>query len=171
MNPSHSDQNFPCPECGTLLSAGADCCWKCRHDFHHPGATAGASAKPASNAADNAGSPPSYYSIPTLQREPHRSQSPHQKTGIFLFKIFFFGLGIIIATFGAAIVVAIGVGMTIFAICSGGISGGEDKNIGFIFAFVGVVAIGVFIIIIRAFWRSMHKNTLPHSYDKRYPGQ
>ena len=33
MGSSQSDQEFHCPECGALLTVGADHCWKCRREF------------------------------------------------------------------------------------------------------------------------------------------
>ena len=55
MGASQSDQEFHCPECGALLTVGADHCWKCRREFLQTQTAAGSSAQPASNTAGAGG--------------------------------------------------------------------------------------------------------------------
>jgi hypothetical protein len=91
MGSSQSDQEFHCPECGALLTVGADHCWKCRREFQ--------------TAAE---SPPISSDLPPFRRETRGNPLPLGENGIRLFK-----------TLGALVVIVVAAGIAFFATCLG----------------------------------------------------
>jgi hypothetical protein len=143
MGSSQSDQEFHCPECGALLTVGADHCWKCRREFQ--------------TAAE---SPPISSDLPPFSREPRGNPLPLGENGIRLFK-----------TLGALVVIVVAAGIAFFATCFGGFFAGSAMaprgadGIGWGFA-TGLIAGGVAALIatgslVWLFWLRPRKKRRP----------
>jgi hypothetical protein len=156
MGSSPSDQEFHCPECGALLTAGADQCWKCRREFPQDETAAGSSAQPAGGTAGTGGSPP-------IGRETRGNPLPLGENGIRLFK-----------TLGALVVIVVAAGIAFFATCFGGffasdamaphVGGGLsglDRAITTGVICGGVGAIAVTVLLIWLFWLRPRKKRRP----------
>src|SRR5512146_2589166 len=86
MGSSQSDEEFHCPGCGALLSAGADRCWKCRRAFPQARAASGSSAQPASSAAGTHRIPPVSNGLSPFGREAYGSRPLLERSEIRLIK-------------------------------------------------------------------------------------
>lgn len=155
MGSPPSGQEFHCPECGALLSVGADHCWKCRREFQ----TA-------------AGSPPISSGVSPSSREtydnPYLSPSSHE-TGDNPFPIVEDGIRLL-KSLGAMVIVVLAAGIAFFATCFGGFFAGSalaprgaDLGLGLItgIAAGGVAALAVAVGLIRLFWSHRGKTRRP----------
>jgi hypothetical protein len=134
MSSSQSDQEFHCPECGALLTVGADHCWKCRREFQ-----TGAEGPLISN------------DLPPFRRETRGAPASVGSYGIGLLK-----------TLGALVVIVIAACVAFFGTCFGSVfalsvmtpRGADGIGLGLIIGGVGgvVAAIAVTIALIRMFW-------------------
>ena len=136
MGSSQSDQEFHCPECGALLTVGADHCWKCRREFQK-----------------DAESPPISSDLPPFRRKTRGNPLPLGlgENGIRLFK-----------TLGALVVIVVAAGIAFFATCFGGFlagaamapRGADGLGWGVTTGIVGggVAAIAVTLVLIWLFW-------------------
>jgi hypothetical protein len=145
MGSSQSDQEFHCPECGALLTVGADQCWKCRREFPQNQTAAGSSAQPAGGTAGTGGSPP-------FGRETRGNPLPLGENGIGFFK-----------TLGALVIIVVAACIAFFATCFGGffVAGsmmmgphmaGLDESLHTGLICGGVAAVAVTVFLIWLFW-------------------
>jgi hypothetical protein len=107
MGSSQSDHEFHCPECGALLTVGADHCWKCRREFIQTQADAESPSKPTSSTTEGGGS----YGLPPFQSKARRQPLSSRERTIFILK-----------TLGILAIIVVAASAAFFGTCLGGFS-------------------------------------------------
>lgn len=156
MESPPSGQEFPCPDCGALLSVGADHCWKCRRDFQTTAGSPPISSKFSPSSGETYDNP---YLSPS-SRETGGTPSPFAGGKIRLFKIL-----VVVAT------VVLAAGIAFFATCFGGFfvgsaiapRGEDGLGWGLVSGFVagGVAAFAVAVSLTRLFRSHLDKTPRP----------
>jgi hypothetical protein len=151
MGSPRSDRESHCSECGALLAANADHCWKCRREIRQPPRAVGLRTELAGGADESS---PSSGGPPPVRRETRGQPLSSADTGIRFLKIL-----------GVSVIMVVAAGIAFFATCLGGffasdamaphVGGGLsglDRAIttGIICGGVGAVAVTVFLIWL--FW-------------------
>jgi hypothetical protein len=154
MESPRSDQESHCPECGALLAANANHCWKCRREFLQKPRAAGSRTESAGGTTGVGGSSPVSGGTPPIWRETRGQPLSSADTGIRFLKIL-----------GVLAVMVVAAGIAFFATCFGGffasdamaphVGGGLsglDRAIATGIICGGVVALAVTVGLIWLFW-------------------
>ena len=113
MGSPPSDQEFHCPECGALLSVGADHCWKCRREFETTAGRPPISGGLSPSSCETYDNP---FRSPS-SREPGGNSLPVVEKGIRFFRLL-----------GVVAIVGLAAGIAFIATCFGGFFVGSQMG-------------------------------------------